>query len=296
MITLFAMPKPFLGHIGMIQRNAIRSWTLLQPRPEIILFGDDEGTRGAAVELGVLHSPEVRRNSSGTPLVSDFFAKASAESSAHLLCYINADIILLGDFPETVNKLATWQASFLASGRRWDLTVDRPLNFEHPEWQTGLQQRVRTEGFHRPPNWVDYFVFDKKYTENLPPFAIGRTCWDNWLVWHALDSGRPVVDLSERVLAVHQNHDYAHHKAGAVGVWQGQEAQENLRIAGGRRRLSTMLEATHVFGANGPEPRKGHKARSARRYVDGLKLDLQMSLLEWTRPLRTAMGLRKKSS
>ncbi len=29
MLTLFTIPKPFAGHIGLIQRNAIASWTLL---------------------------------------------------------------------------------------------------------------------------------------------------------------------------------------------------------------------------------------------------------------------------
>src|SRR5436309_411668 len=45
MLTLFAAPKPFRGHIGIIQRNAITSWTKLQPRPEIILYGTQECTR-----------------------------------------------------------------------------------------------------------------------------------------------------------------------------------------------------------------------------------------------------------
>jgi len=44
MLTLFALPKPFRGRNGIIQQNAIRSWTLLEPTPEIILFGDEFGT------------------------------------------------------------------------------------------------------------------------------------------------------------------------------------------------------------------------------------------------------------
>ena len=39
LITLFSAPKPFTNpHIAMIQRNAIRSWTLL-PDVEVILLG-----------------------------------------------------------------------------------------------------------------------------------------------------------------------------------------------------------------------------------------------------------------
>jgi hypothetical protein len=44
MITLFSTPKPFVGHVGVIQRNAILSWQRLHPDVEIILVGEDAGT------------------------------------------------------------------------------------------------------------------------------------------------------------------------------------------------------------------------------------------------------------
>jgi hypothetical protein len=31
MLTLFTTAKPFLGHTSIIQRNALKSWTLLHP-------------------------------------------------------------------------------------------------------------------------------------------------------------------------------------------------------------------------------------------------------------------------
>ena len=43
MLTFFTTGKPFRGHSGIIQRNALRSWLLLDPDVEVILFGDDEG-------------------------------------------------------------------------------------------------------------------------------------------------------------------------------------------------------------------------------------------------------------
>jgi hypothetical protein len=294
MLTLFAMPKPFVGHIDVIQRNAIRSWTLLKPRPEIILYGNEVGTGEVARELRVEHSPEVRVNASGTPLLSDFFLRASVQAKEPLLCYINADIILLGNFSAAVKEIRKWRKKFLASGQRWDLDVPELLDFNAAEWESKLLERARREGFQRRPNWVDYFIFDREYAKNLPPFAIGRTCWDNSLIWRALDSGRPLLDLSQRVEVVHQNHDYSHHKGGTAGVWEGEEARENLRLAGGRRRLSTMLEATHFLGTDGPEKKKGQRAERVGRYARGLMVDLPMAALEWSRPIRHALGIRKK--
>ena len=44
MLTLFAIPKPFRGQSDLIQRNAITSWTRIEPRPDVLLFGNEEGT------------------------------------------------------------------------------------------------------------------------------------------------------------------------------------------------------------------------------------------------------------
>lgn len=60
-MMLFASPKPFHGHNAIIQRNAIRSWTLLRPACQIILCGNDEGTAETATEMGAQHIPNIAR-------------------------------------------------------------------------------------------------------------------------------------------------------------------------------------------------------------------------------------------
>ena len=74
------------------------SWTRLSPRPEILLFGDEEGTAEIARELGLRHFPEVARNEFGTPLLDDLFRQAEQHASTPLLGYVNGDIILTDDF------------------------------------------------------------------------------------------------------------------------------------------------------------------------------------------------------
>jgi hypothetical protein len=51
MLTLFTTAKPFEGHSGVIQRDALKSWKLLRPDIEIILFGDDAGGAEIATNL-----------------------------------------------------------------------------------------------------------------------------------------------------------------------------------------------------------------------------------------------------
>ena len=93
MLTIFGIPKPFEGHIDIIQRNAIKSWTLLHPDIEVILFGEEKGVKGVAEELGIRHEPHVNRNEYGTPLLDSVFDRAQEIARHPILCYVNCDLL-----------------------------------------------------------------------------------------------------------------------------------------------------------------------------------------------------------
>ena len=160
-LTIFAIPKAFRGHIAVIQRNAIASWTRMNPRPDVILLGTDEGTAEVARELGVQHVPTVQKNQWGTPLVSDLFAQAQQISRCPWLCYVNADIILFDDFLAAVTRAAAWSARFLMVGRRIDLDITAPLNFEQATWAAQLKESARTKGRLQIARNIDYFAFSR---------------------------------------------------------------------------------------------------------------------------------------
>lgn len=104
MLTIFTVPRAFRGEFAVIQNNAIQSWLSLQPKPEIILLGDEAGTADAASRFGVRHIAGVECNEYGTPLVSSLFSLAQAAASHQLMCYVNADIILLNDFSTAISR------------------------------------------------------------------------------------------------------------------------------------------------------------------------------------------------
>ena len=208
-LTLFATPKRFQGHIGNIQRNAIASWARLNPRPEIILFGTDEGTAEAAREFGLRYVPNVKTNQWGTPLVSDLFQQAEAVGSGSALCYVNSDILLFDDFPQAIQRVFEWSDRFLMVGRRTDLDITEPLAF-NDNWAANLRQRAVQEGRLQIARSIDYFAFSRGLYPEMPALAIGRFWWDNWLLWKARSVGAKVIDASRAVLVVHQNHDYSH--------------------------------------------------------------------------------------
>jgi hypothetical protein len=208
-LTIFATPKKFSGNIDLIQRNAIASWTRMNPRPDVILFGTEPGTADVAGELGLHHVAGVKCNEWGTPLVSDLFALAEQLGGGAALCYVNADIVLFDSFAKAISRVAVWSDRFLVVGRRTDLDVKEAIDFSDG-WDKKLANRARQEGKLQIARSIDYFAFSRGLYAAMPPLAIGRFWWDNWLLWKARSLDAKVVDASQTVLAVHQNHDYSH--------------------------------------------------------------------------------------
>lgn len=239
--TFFAMPKAFRGHVGMIQRNAIGSWLRLSPRPEVILFGDDDGVAEFAAENGVIHEPSVCRNEYGTPLMDDMFRRAQHRAVHNVLTYINADIVLGDDFARAVSRASAGvDGSFLMIGRRTDTNVNAPFEFSDPNWHADLLSHVTANGAPAPRVCKDYFVYRKPLLAEIPPFAIGRAVYDNWFVYHAKCQGVPVIDATQVVTAVHQNHDYGHVAGGNRGqaYVRGAESKRNMQLVGGMRLIA----------------------------------------------------------
>lgn len=267
MLTLFTIPKPFRGHIAVIQRNAIRSWTLLQPACEILLFGDDEGTAEVAAEFGLRHIPDVARSEYGTPLVNDLFEQAQQRATHDLLCYVNADILLMSDFMAAVRRIPFRR--FLMAGRRWDLDLEQAWDFQ-PGWENRLREYTLRYGKLHPPVGIDYFVFTRGLWEDIPPFAIGRTAWDNWLIYEARARGAPLIDATRAVMAVHQNHDYAHVPGGFEEAWKGPEAERNRALMGDFDHLYTLTDATWFLTPRWllPALTKEHRLWHSNRFAD----------------------------
>jgi hypothetical protein len=302
MLTVFSIPKAFTGHIGVIQRNAIRSWMMLHPEVEILLFGSDEGTAETAREFGLRHEPNVERNEFGSMLVNSVFGKAQAMARYETVCYVNCDIILMKDFREALMRVKAAHREFLMVGRRWDADITEALPFERPEWEEDVRELVSRRGKRRGADWIDYFAFSRGlYGADMPAFAIGRTCWDNWLVWKALEAKEPVVDVSPVVLAVHQNHDYNHHPQGEHGAWHGEEAGRNARLAGGWKHLRTAADANLAATPGGLKSNtKRYWMQAKRRCVQiparflvfRVWHPIWFAALDVSRPFREALGLR----
>lgn len=248
LLTLFTAPKPFTDpHIRVIQRNMLLNWQALGDEVEVVVIGDEPGIAEQCQGLGIRHLPDVRCNDRGTPLISSIFELARGVNDSPFLAYANADILFLPDLLEAVRILAGETDKFLAVGQRWDVEIKTPIVFD-TGWEDALKDLVEREGVLHGQTGSDYFIYPRACFRDIPDFAVGRAGWDNWMIYKARRENWPVVDLTNAVTVLHQNHDYSHLPGGVVHYRQP-ETDINIRVGGGRRTIFSLNDATHVMAA-----------------------------------------------
>ena len=284
----------------MIQRNAIKSWTLL-PDVEVILLGDEAGLAEAAQELGVLHIPNVKRNANGTPLISSMFELARKNSNSDLLCIINADMILMPDFVEAAHRAAKLKNKFVLLSQRWDLDIAQPIEFTDG-WQHRLSSMVHRQGSLHRPAGSDFFLFPKSCYTDIPHFTIGRAGWDNWMIYKGRKEKWTVIDCTPSVMIVHQNHDYSH-LPGGKPHYEHPDTNENIRLAGGEANIRyTILDATYQLAGDKlirPKMTYLRFMRGVELFLRNLFFFLPASMIEdvarpkrWKKRLQKIVGKR----
>lgn len=243
MISFFTIPKAFTdAKTAVAQTNAISSWKHALPNAEILVFGDEAGIGEAVAAIGARHVPHIERNELGTPLLSSAFADAERLATHAILCYVNADIILTPDFATTVRRIDA--PAFLMIGRRTNVDLPEAIDFSAP-WIPWVVQRGTAEGKLEAPWGSDFFAFVKGTGfGSLPPFAVGRPNWDNWMIARARTLGLPVFDATPACMVVHQNHGYGHVRHARGNAWEGPEGDRNRDLAGAAHRY-TVLDADY---------------------------------------------------
>lgn len=205
MITFFTIPLPFEGRRDSIQRNGILSWTFLDS--EIYFVGRDEGVERVANEFDAISLP-VERNSHGTPLVNDAFRRVMDDTDNDILLYTNPDCIYMRNLEPAVEYVEQTFDEFLIVTQRWDLGVKGYIEYGEG-WERWMLNAVKEHGHLHQPVGIDCFVFRGDFFYDMPPFAVGRSAYDNWMIWKALGVGVPVIDATHDVVVVHQAHDHA---------------------------------------------------------------------------------------
>ena len=205
MITFYTIVKGFEQKYDRIQRNAIGSWLLVHPDAQVVLFGEAEPGAKAFAEACDLTILPLDRNRDGVPILRSAIEQIDEVARHEIRCFINADIIVLPGFLQAVQFVAEQFPTFLVSARRWDIDLREIMEF-NDGWDERLRQMVDERGTLRRKQAIDVFCTRGVDWGTVPEFAIGRSSYDNWLVWKALKAGAAFVDLTPTVMVVHQNH------------------------------------------------------------------------------------------
>ena len=250
MISFFTCPKKFDGHLDVIQRNAINSWLSLDPIPEVILLGNDEGVKEFAEEKNIKYCPDIEKyGSRSLPLISSIFQKGQELSSNPFCCWINSDIILPKELPEIVKTISSFfqDKPFLIVGERTSVNILNKIDFSNDIQIKSIFNKAKSEGASDGIWAIDYFIFPKGMYKEIPPFAIGCSCYDNWLIAYAKENSIPIINTSRIITVIHQNHDHLS-KGGFVSSFSGEDAQRNQRLAVGKK--CNLADADFIYDIN----------------------------------------------
>lgn len=252
MITFFTTAKDFVGTTKVAQLNAIKSWKISHEQVEIILFGDSEGASQISEELKLIYIPDIKTSSQGTPFIDDMFEKASDLANNEICCFINADIILYSNFIQSlvyIHKLL--ENNYLVVGQRQNINLDKEIDF-NTDWKSEIDKLVVRTGTIYPfkESGSDFFAFPKcQYQKgDIPDLMVGRAGWDLWMIYNGRVKGFKVIDLSETLMIVHQNHDYSHRKVEFDNYNRDEESLSNYKkLPVKERYLYTLPACNYVF-------------------------------------------------
>jgi hypothetical protein len=200
-ITLYTVPRAFEGIFNLIQSNAIWSWQALEPRPQIILMGDDDTRRNASL-FGVNYLP-APTDDEGLPIVPACIRIAEHAAQHDVCMFLNTDNVLLPTFYDALRLITNAHDQFVCIGRRTNLDIYDDVDTTSPVFWT----RVLSEGTPGGNTGMDYFIYRGVSLANgMPDFRIGRDFYDNWLVRRFAQSDVPLVDVTAALTVIHANH------------------------------------------------------------------------------------------
>lgn len=269
MITIFSIPKAFKDNISIIQINAILSWKQIDPNVQIVLYGDEIGSSDTAKKLDVENVTNVSLNEYGTPFLDSIFEDIKTRAKYENLVYVNCDIIFLDNFRDTINLIYKKFANqnILVGGRRIDLDIKCEIDYGDELWQEKIKNRIKNEGKVHGYSGIDYFVFNKSLPVKLKHFVVGRPGWDNWFIYSAILNKIKVIDCTQNITALHQNHQRAYN-----GV--DNDSKSNMKLIGSYSSLATLFNADYVMKNN-----QVKKTYLYRKIITKLALNFPSSII-----------------
>jgi len=191
-ITLFTIPQAFEDEYE-IQWNAIKSWTLLNPKPDIFLLGNMLGVASIANELGLYHIPNIEQNAS----ISEIAKWLDRLINNTTLVYINPSMILTESFTQTIQEIYNNQDHFFLTGQYKTIQTKDFIDFNDNHWQHQLRVMADKQDIPQRQLQNSYLVFTKQLLKQLFMSEPNiESSWEKQLLSTALKKCYPIIDSS----------------------------------------------------------------------------------------------------
>ncbi|KHD08080.1 hypothetical protein PN36_16185 [Candidatus Thiomargarita nelsonii] len=195
-LTFFTIPQAFEAQSDWMQWNAIKSWTLLKPKPDILLLGNAPSVASIASELGLYHVPNVDQKHYSS--ITDIAKWLDRFINNTILVYVNPNVVLTEDFTQTIQEVYNNQDHFLLTGQYRTVQTAGVIDFNNNQWQHQL--RVMADKQAMPQGQLQnlYLVFTKQLLKQL--FVLDPNVeysWEKQLFYAALRKYYPIIDGSQ---------------------------------------------------------------------------------------------------
>jgi len=218
-LTVFSIPKRFMGKYGVMQENAIRSWQLVLRPKDIFLFGTEEDIGKDCERLGCTRKGVRLNEEFGVPRIDTTFERAQNHAVTPLMAFINTDMVFGPEIRKAIEIVTERFEQFLIIGQKTDVDFAKPIDFSDGGWWEKLCAFAIENGTLHGVCGLDYFIFDRGRYGSLPALLIGRKTWDNALAWYVMRQNVPVIDATKMVMAFHPHTLALRMKAGPAYVY-----------------------------------------------------------------------------
>ncbi len=187
-----------------ILSNTIRTWGLLYPMVQPVLFSNDVEESDWALLLKyhkwvVLPIP---RYFEGLPIVREMFLQVLQMYNADYYGFANSDIIFDESIVLTLCALKHQKRDLFMTGRR----LNYVLKVEDTITSSKQIRTLAKRASMFISNAADYFISTRNgYPwKDMPDFVVGKRGYDNWLMMNALKYSAMTIDATNSVLCLHQ--------------------------------------------------------------------------------------------
>jgi hypothetical protein len=256
-IAILSSPRPFIGEFNRIQTNAIKSWMSLDSNIDIFLIDDEQSTCSSLLTasyysaISIIHP--LASSPWGTPLIDGPINQLLSSKKYSHVCFVNTDIILDNRFVDLISFLTRCSfTNYICMGQRHNIDVPFTLDYISATDRPMPNPWILPRSLH-PPTGMDYWIMPCSSSLVFPPFISGRPGMDSWLAWYHVSNHLPLIDATNFLQVLHQNHPYPAKKF----EYFKDETDYNLTVAGGYSNMLSLRFASHLINSSGDVIRVG---------------------------------------